>query len=55
MPVAWEDLGALKGGNQWTVRTAREHLSFQQADPWEGYWGCKQTIAAGVKALSLRG
>jgi bifunctional non-homologous end joining protein LigD len=55
MPIAWEDLGALKGGNQWTVRTAREHLSFQQADPWEGYWACKQTIAAGVKALSVRG
>jgi bifunctional non-homologous end joining protein LigD len=55
MPIAWEDLSALKGGNQWTVRTAREHLSFQQADPWEGYWGCKQTIAAGVKALTVRG
>jgi bifunctional non-homologous end joining protein LigD len=55
MPVAWDDLGALKGGDQWTVRTAREHLSFQQADPWADYWTCKQTLAAGIKALSLRG
>jgi bifunctional non-homologous end joining protein LigD len=55
MPIAWDDLGALKGSDQWTVRTAREYLSFQRADPWAGYWVCKQTIAAGVKALSMRG
>jgi len=51
MPISWDDLGALKGSNQWTVRTAREHLSFQQADPWDGYWTCRQTLAAGIKAL----
>jgi bifunctional non-homologous end joining protein LigD len=55
MPIAWDDLGALKGSDQWTVRTAREHLSFQRTDPWTGYWVCKQTIAAGVKALSVGG
>ena len=26
MPVAWEQLMALKGGAQWTVATAREYL-----------------------------
>ena len=51
MPVAWDDLADLKGGNQWTVRTAREHLSFLQADPWADYWACKQTLAAGRKVL----
>lgn len=39
MPVSWDDLSRLKSGAQWDVRTAREHLSFQQVDPWSGYWG----------------
>ena len=38
MPVAWEQLMALKGGAQWTVATAREYLSFEQKDPWADYW-----------------
>jgi bifunctional non-homologous end joining protein LigD len=24
----------LKSGAQWTIANAREHLSFQKADPW---------------------
>jgi bifunctional non-homologous end joining protein LigD len=44
MPVAWEQLDELKSGAQWTVRTAREYLSFQTEDPWAGYWRSRQTI-----------
>jgi bifunctional non-homologous end joining protein LigD len=51
MPIAWDDLAALKSSDQWNVRTAREHLSFQQADPWADYWTCKQTLTAGLKLL----
>jgi len=53
MPLAWDDLNALKRSDQWTVRTAREHLSFQAVDPWQDYWTHKQTLAAGIKALGL--
>ena len=53
MPLAWDDLNALKRSDQWTVRTAREHLSFQSADPWQDYWGTKQTLTAGIKTLGL--
>lgn len=53
MPIAWEELGDLQRSDQWTVRTAREYLSFQGADPWEGYWKCRQGLAAGVKAMGL--
>lgn len=53
MPIAWDDLGALKRGDQWTVRTAREHLSFQSVDPWEDYARCRQTLTAGLSALGL--
>jgi bifunctional non-homologous end joining protein LigD len=53
MPLAWDDLAALKRSDQWTVRTAREHLSFQSADPWADYWKCRQTLTAGLKTLGL--
>ncbi|MBC5765841.1 DNA ligase D [Ramlibacter albus] len=51
MPVAWDELGAITGGDHWTVRTAVEHLSAREADPWAGYWTCRQTLAAARKGL----
>ncbi|HEX7441690.1 MAG TPA: DNA ligase D [Caldimonas sp.] len=51
MPVTWEELPALKSGAQWTVATAREHLSFQKAEPWADYFLSRQTLAAAMKLL----
>jgi bifunctional non-homologous end joining protein LigD len=51
MPVSWDQLSALKSGAQWTVATAREHLSFQKADPWADYWGARQPLAKAMKRL----
>ncbi|WP_341679349.1 DNA ligase D [Niveibacterium sp. SC-1] len=51
MPVAWEELEELKSGAQWTVRGARERLSFQKVDPWAQYWKTKQTLATAMKRL----
>ena len=52
MPVAWEQLGELKGGAHWTVRTAREYLSFLGGnDPWAAYWKQRQSLAAAIKRL----
>jgi len=53
MPIAWDVLTALKRSDQWTVRTAREHLAFQSVDPWQDYWGCQQTLTAGLKTLGV--
>jgi bifunctional non-homologous end joining protein LigD len=53
MPLAWDALAALKRSDQWTVRTAREHLSFQSSDPWQDYWACRQTLVAALKALGV--
>lgn len=52
MPIAWEQLGELKSGAQWTIATAREYLSFQQADPWAGYWKKRQTLKAALRLLA---
>jgi bifunctional non-homologous end joining protein LigD len=51
MPVAWEQLMALKGGAQWTIATAREYLSFEQSDPWAAYWKKRQALDAGLRTL----
>jgi len=51
MPVSWDQLSALKSGAQWTIATAREHLSFQQADPWADYWSSRQPLARAMKRL----
>ena len=55
MPVAWDDLDGLKSGAQWTIATAREHLSFQKADPWAGYWKKRQGLTGAMKALGFVG
>ncbi|WP_322044066.1 DNA ligase D [Paraburkholderia sp. J67] len=51
MPVAWEQLGELKSGAQWSVQTAREYLSFQSQDPWADYWSARQSLADAIKLL----
>ena len=53
MPVTWDELPALKGGAQWTIRTARERLSFVQDDPWAGYWTSRQRLTAAMKRLGF--
>lgn len=54
MPVSWDDLSKLKSGAQWTIVTAREHLSFQKTDPWASYWKSKQTLTAAMKTLGFK-
>ncbi|HWK84679.1 MAG TPA: ATP-dependent DNA ligase, partial [Caldimonas sp.] len=54
MPVAWEQLTALKSAAQWSIATAREYLSFQTGDPWFAYWTSKQSLAAAMKMFGLR-
>lgn len=54
MPVSWDNLAELKGGDQWTVATARDHLSFETSDPWADYWKKKQSLSAAMKTLGFK-
>lgn len=54
MPVSWEQLASLKSGAQWTVRTAREYLSFEKEDPWREYWKSRQTLTVAMKTLGYK-
>jgi bifunctional non-homologous end joining protein LigD len=51
MPISWEQLPELKSGAQWTIATAREYLSFEQEDPWAGYWKSRQGLAKAIGML----
>ncbi|KNZ30682.1 MAG: ATP-dependent DNA ligase [Methylibium sp. NZG] len=53
MPIGWEQLNEIKGGAQWSVATAREHLSFQRTDPWAGFWAAKQRLTVAIKLLGM--
>lgn len=53
VPISWDQLAELKSGAQWTIATAREHLSFEKVDPWADYWKSKQTLTAARKLLKL--
>jgi bifunctional non-homologous end joining protein LigD len=53
IPVSWEQLPALKRGNQWSIATAREHLSFEKVDPWADYWNCGQHLAPAIERLGF--
>ena len=53
MPLAWDALDTLTSGDQFTVRSAREHLSFQRSPPWQGHARCRQTLARARRALGL--
>lgn len=53
MPVSWDQLSAVKSGAQWTISTAREHLSFQKDDPWLEYWKSKQSLTSAMKTLGV--
>lgn len=55
MPVDWDQLPELKGGDHWTLKDARDHLSFVKQDPWEAYWTCRQTITAGLRMFQEQG
>ncbi|HEX4511737.1 MAG TPA: DNA ligase D, partial [Burkholderiaceae bacterium] len=53
MPVAWDDLMGLTSGAQWSIATAREHLSFESVDPWADLWVSRQPLTRAMKTLGF--
>ena len=51
VPIAWEQLNELKSGAQWTIATVRDYLSFRQEDPWQAYFGKRQSISSALRNL----
>ena len=51
VPVDWSELGSLRGGDHWTVRTAQARLDQGNA-PWSGYKAAAQNLNAAMKTLN---
>lgn len=47
VPVAWDELVELRGGDHWTVRSVPQRLAeLEKHDPWSGYESARQTLTA---------
>lgn len=44
VPVRWEELGRLHGGDAFTVQNIRARLAKLQTDPWQDYWSVRQRL-----------
>jgi bifunctional non-homologous end joining protein LigD len=50
VPVAWDELASLRGGDHWTVRSVHERLDRGNA-PWVAYAKSARSLTAAMKAL----
>jgi bifunctional non-homologous end joining protein LigD len=53
VPVDWSELGHLRGGDHWTIRTAQTRLDVGN-DPWKGYAKAATTLDAAAKNLGFK-
>jgi hypothetical protein len=52
VPVAWDELVELRGGDHWTVRTLPQRLDdLKGHDPWADYEKSRQTLTAANRML----
>jgi bifunctional non-homologous end joining protein LigD len=55
MPIAWEELREIKSADQWTIHAAIKRERLLAADPWQGYWRCRQGLTAAMRrAIGLK-
>jgi bifunctional non-homologous end joining protein LigD len=53
VPVAWDELGALKSGDQWNVKNAHTRLD-RGNEPWAGYAKAAKTLTAAMKKMGFK-
>ena len=54
VPVSWDELEKLRGGDQWTVLTVQTRLDQGNA-PWDGYAKAAVGLSKAMKALGFAG
>jgi bifunctional non-homologous end joining protein LigD len=53
VPVAWDELVELRGGDQWTIRTLPQRLDdLKGHDPWADYEKSRQTLTVAARLLA---
>jgi bifunctional non-homologous end joining protein LigD len=53
VPLEWDELMHVKGGDQWNVRNAHTRLD-KGNDPWAGYSKAAKTLTAAMKQLGFK-
>jgi bifunctional non-homologous end joining protein LigD len=53
VPVRWDELPKLKGGDHWTVATVHQRLD-EGNSPWEDYAASAKSITAAMKQLGFK-
>jgi bifunctional non-homologous end joining protein LigD len=51
MPVRWEQLAQLTGGDHWNIASAPEYLAKLKSDPWAQYWKKPQRLGPALELL----
>lgn len=54
VPLRWEELGKIKGGNQFDVKSAPARLKRLRKDPWEGIDAVRQDLESVLQKLGER-
>jgi bifunctional non-homologous end joining protein LigD len=49
MPIAWDELKDVTGGDQWSMSSALARQRSLKGDPWEGYWRTRQGITVAMR------
>jgi bifunctional non-homologous end joining protein LigD len=49
MPIAWDELKDIDAADQWTIKNAVHRQRTLGADPWHGYFRCRQGITAAMR------
>jgi bifunctional non-homologous end joining protein LigD len=52
VPLAWDELMSIKGGDQWNVRNAHTRLD-QGNQPWSGYARAARSLNAAMKKMAF--
>lgn len=53
VPLAWDELAAIKAGDQWNVKNAHTRLD-RGNEPWAGYAKAAKTLTAAMKKMGFK-
>jgi bifunctional non-homologous end joining protein LigD len=49
VPLAWDEVPATTGGDQWNIENLHERLADLKRDPWADYVKTRQRITAAMR------
>ncbi len=53
MPLRWEELAEITGGDHWNIGSAPQHLARLRQDPWADYWDKPQALGPAMRMMGF--